>query len=265
MGGKDAGLSVRELSVASHGRWPIRGVTFDVRRGGVHLILGERDTGKTALLETIAGIRAPEAGTVSLEGEEAPAKARRRRIAFLPREAPVLQLQVVERLLLHQTPRIAKLGTDWKRGREEARELAARVGLDSLLDVPCEALRPLERKLIELAAVIRQRPAALLVDEPTTDLGPHEARHFLATLGDLARAEGLPVVLSTVWPRDAYPIAGTVTVVWRAAEPVTVSTSDATEAALVQRWTGGLDIRRAPTGPHNPGDTLMRVEGLILK
>jgi ABC-type uncharacterized transport system ATPase subunit len=265
MGGKDAGLSVRDLSVASRGRWPIRGLGFDVGPGGVHLILGERDTGKTALLETIAGLRAPEAGSVSFDGEEATAKTRRRRVVFLPREAPVLQLKVVERLLLHRTPRVAKLGTDWKRGREEARELAARVGLDSLLDVPCEALRPLERKLIELAAAIRQRPAALLVDEPTTDLGPHEARHFLATLGDLARAEGIPVVLTTVWPRDAYPIAGAITIVWRAAEPVTASTSEVTEGALVEQWTGGLDIQRTPTGPHASGDTLMRVEGLILR
>jgi simple sugar transport system ATP-binding protein len=264
MGGKDAGLSVRDLSVASRGRWSIRGLSFDVRPGGMHLVLGERDTGKTALLETIAGLRKPEDGTVSLEGEEAAAKTRRRRVAFLPRESPVRQLKVLERLLLHDTPRVLKLGVDWKRGREKARALAARVGLEALLDVPYEALRPVERKLIEVAAALRQRPLALLVDEPTTDLGPHEARHFLTTLGDILRAEGIPAVLTTVWPRDAYPLATAVTIVWRAAEPATVAAAETTEGSLVERWTGGLDIRRAPTGPHAAGDTLVRAEGLIL-
>ncbi len=276
MGGKDAKLAVRDLTVASDGDWAIKGLSFGVGPGDVHLFLGERATGKTRLLETIAGLRAPEQGMVALDGElddegrrgsgagGTRAKTRRRRVAIIPREAPVRQLKVIERLLLHATPRVAKLGIAWKRGREEARALAARVGLEALLDVPYEALRPVERRLIELAAVIRQKPAALLLDEPTTELGPHEARHFLATLKSVAEAERIPAIVATTWPRDAYPDGSAVTILWRDAPPATLSTSEYTEGSVVERWTGGLDIRRTPSGPHAAGDTLVRVEGLIL-
>jgi len=262
--GRDSGIAVRDLSVASDGRWAIRGLTFAARAGSLQLILGERDTGKTALLETIAGLRAPSKGAVLVGGEEAPPAARRRALALIPREAPIRQLRVLERLLLHDTPRAAKVGIQWKQGREEARALAARVGLDALLDVPYEALRPVERKLIEVAAAVRQRPAALLLDEPTADLGPHEARHFLAILHRILGEEKIPGVLATTWPRDAFPEGSSVSILWRNADPATLSLDGMTESALVERWTGGLDIRRAPSGPHAPGDVLLRVEGLIL-
>ena len=264
MGGKDAMLAVRDLTVASDERWAVRGLTFSVAPGAMHLVLGERDTGKTALLETIAGFRGPERGSVLFGGDEASAKARRRALAFVPRETPIRQLRVLDRLLLHDTPLVARLGIQWKRGREEARALAARVGLDTLLDVPYEALRPVERKLIEVAAAVRQKPAAILLDEPTADLGPHEARHFLDTLHSILEAEKIPAVVATTWPRDAFPDGAAVTILWRNADPVTLPTAGSSEEAIVERWTGGLDIRRAPSGPHAPGDMLLRVEGLVL-
>jgi ABC-type uncharacterized transport system ATPase subunit len=263
MGGTDAMLTVRDLGVGD-GRWKVRGLNFRVRPGGLHIILGERDTGKTALLETIAGVRAESTGSVSV-GEASSAKERRRALALVPRDAAVRQLTVLERLLLYDTPRVARLWIHWKRAREEARALAARVGLDSVLDEPYETLRPLEQRLVEVAAAIRQKPAAILLDEPTADLGPHEARQLLTTLHAVLAAEKIPCVLTTTWPRDAYPDADAATILWRTADPVTVATSECTEGALVERWTGGLGIRRAPSGPHTPGDTLMRVEGLILE
>lgn len=262
--GRDSGVAVRDLSVVSDGRWAIRGLSFAAPAGSLHLILGERDTGKTALLETIAGFHGSSKGSVLLGGEEASAASRRRTIALIPREAPLRQLRVVERLLLHDTPRAAKVAIQWKRGREEARALAARVGLDTLLDVPYEALRPVEQKLIEVAAAARQKPAAMLLDEPTADLGPHEARHFLATLHRILQEEKIPGIVATTWPRDAFPEGSAVTILWRNADPITVTAAGSSEAALVERWTGGLDIRRAPSGPHAPGDVLLRVEGLIL-
>jgi len=264
MGGKDATIAVRDLSVASDGRWGIRKLSFAARGGTIHVILGERDTGKTALLETLAGFRAPAQGSVSVNGAETGAAELRRSVALVPREAPIRELRVIERLLLHDTPRAARLAIEWKRGRDEARALAGRVGLDALLDVPYEALRPVERKLIDVAAALRQKPAALLLDEPTTDLGPHESRHFLSTVHTLVQQEGIPAVVATTWPRDAYPEAVAVTILWRNAEPATIPTEGHGESALVERWTGGLDIRRAPSGPHAPGDVLLRVEGLIL-
>jgi len=252
---KEVGLEVRGLTIADGSRWVVQDLNLSIPRGAVHMVLGERDTGKTALLEAWAGRRKPERGTVTVSG----------RAVVVPQALVPTQLRLFERLLLHRQPRYLGVGIRWKRAREEARALAARFGLEALLLSAVESLRPLERRLLELAAAVGESPAALLLDEPTSDLGPHEARQFLATIRALAKEENIPVIFSGSWPRDAYPEAQGVTILWRGADPVTVSTEECSEAALVERWTGGIGIRRTPSGPHTPGESLLRVDGLVLQ
>lgn len=271
MGGKEPVLAVSGLTVAEGERWMVQGLSFSVPAGALHMVLGERGSGKTALLTAVAGLHPASQGTIRLVGAgedgDGPraAKARRARAAFIPREIPPSQLRVLDRLILHGPPGKAGVAIAWRRAREEAEAAAKRVGLEALLDVPVEALRPIERRLIELAAALKDAPAVILLDEPTGDLGPHEARQFLGILRATIEADGIAAVFTTTWPRDGYPDAAAVTILWRGAEAATVSTEECTEAALVARWTGGIGIRRAPSGPHTPGDTLMRVEDLVLE
>ncbi|HEU4725471.1 MAG TPA: ATP-binding cassette domain-containing protein, partial [Candidatus Eisenbacteria bacterium] len=269
VGLKDAGLKIGGLTLAEGGRWAVKKFDLSVPAGAVHVILGERDTGKTALLESIAGLRVEEAGSIRFADAESSGKAgaaeRRRASALLPREVPPSALRVSERLSLHAAPRWIGIGLHVKQAEEQARARAAALGLEALLEVPLEALRPLERRLVELAAALAESPAVLLLDEPTGDLGPHEARQYLAVLRGAAERAKIPAVVTTTWPRDAYPDARAVTILWRGAEPATLSTSDVTEAALVERWTGGVGIRRTPSGAHTAGDMLLRAEGLVLQ
>ncbi|MEK7347831.1 MAG: ATP-binding cassette domain-containing protein [Candidatus Eisenbacteria bacterium] len=269
MGDKDVGLKIGGLTLAEGGRWAVKEFDLAVPAGAVHVVLGERDTGKSALLQSIAGFRVEEKGTIRFPGAEGEgregAAARRRGSAFLPREIPPSALRVAERLTLHQAPRWLGIGIDKRRAKEQARERAAALGLEPLLDVPLEALRPLERRLVELAAALAESPGILLLDEPTGDLGPHEARQFLAALRSAAERAQIPAIVTTTWPRDAYPEARGVTILWRGAAPVTVSTTEVTEIALVERWTGGIGIKRTPSGAHTAGDMLLRAEGLVLQ
>jgi ABC-type uncharacterized transport system ATPase subunit len=267
--GRGLGLEIKGLTLAEGGRWVVKDFQLSVAAGSIHIVLGERDTGKTALLEAIAGLRHEEKGTIHFAGADGDGKrgAARRRLsaALLPREIPPSALRVAERLTLHASPRWLGIGIDVKAARETARARAAALGLESLLDVPLEALRPLERRLVELAAALAEEPGILLLDEPTGDLGPHEARQFLATLRGATERAGIPALVATTWPRDAYPESRGVTILWRGADPATLSAEEVTEAALVERWTGGIGIKRIPTGAHTAGDVLLRVEGLVLQ
>jgi len=256
---------VKGLTVPDGSRWLVRDLDFEVKPGTVHMVLGERDTGKTALLETLAGLRREERGTVRLGDDDASLRDRRRGTRFLPRDLDATQLSIRERLLVARPPRRFGIAIHGRKAEEYARALAKRVGLEALLDVPVEALRPLERRLLELAAAFSESPRAVFLDEPTSELGPHEARHLLAMTHAIARDDGVPVVFTSTWARDGYPDADAVTILWQGQAPVTVSTAEVTESALVDRWTGG-GLRRAPTGPHSAaGDALLRIENIVLE
>jgi ABC-type uncharacterized transport system ATPase subunit len=252
---RNARLDVKGMALAEGPRWLVQDLSFSVGPGSVHMLLGERDTGKTAILEALAGRRKLERGTLL-----APAPA-----ALVAQPAGSAQIRVIDRLILHRQPKHLGMFIHWKQAREEAKALAARFGLDGLLDVPVETLRPLERRLLELAASLAEEPALLLLDEPTSELGPHEARHFLGTIRRVATEEKIPAVITSAYPRDAYPDAEAVTILWRGTEPVTVTTHECTEGTLVERWTGGLGIKRTPSGHHTPGEPLFRVEDLVLR
>jgi ABC-type uncharacterized transport system ATPase subunit len=250
-----SGLEVHGMALAEGSRWIVQQLDLSVAPGTLHMILGERDTGKSAILESFAGLRKLERGTLQV-----PSPA-----ALVPQALASAELRVLERLLLHRQPRTLGIGIHWRRAREEARLLAARFGLEGVLDLPVEALRPLERRLVELAAAVSEDPQLLLLDEPTSDLGPHESRQFLATVRAVVAEQKIPAVFTTASPRDGYPDAEGVTILWRGADPVTVTTRECSEGALVERWTGGIGIRRAPMGHHTAGEPLLRAEGVVLR
>jgi general nucleoside transport system ATP-binding protein len=258
-----SGLRVKGLTVARGSRWLVRDLDLDVAPGTVHMVLGERGTGKTALLETLAGLRRQEQGQISFgESSETSVRARRRAARFIPRECAGTHLTILERLLLARPPRILGIAIHRGKGATRARALAKRVGLEGMLDQPVEALRPLERRLLEFVAALIDSPRAIFLDEPTSELGPHEARHLLAAVHAIAGEDGIPIVFTSTWARDGYPDAAAVTILSRGQESVTLATAQATEAALIERWTGG-GPRRAPIGQHSAGDALLRVEGIV--
>jgi ABC-type uncharacterized transport system ATPase subunit len=263
--GREAAIEVRGLHVSEPSRWVVRDATFSAAAGSLHMILGERDTGKTALLETLAGMRSEERGTVLLDGSETTRNERRLRARFIPREVPPVSLSVRERLLLGSAPRRAGILLDRRAGEARARTVADRVGLSVPLDVPVETLRPLERRLLELGAALDAEPGLLLLDEPTMERGPNEGRQFLAVLRECLAVAEIPAILASARPRDAYPEASGVTILHRGAPSETVRTEDVTETALVERWTGGAGVRRAPSGPHQAGDSLLRVDDVVIE
>lgn len=176
------------------GRWVVRGLGFGVARGEVLGLLGVNGAGKSTTLRMIAGVLAPSAGAVHVDGEdlyERPERARRR-IGYLPETPPLHEeLTPLEFLRfcasLRGVPRAAQASA-------VARALE-RCGLGYVRRRPIAALSKGFRQRIGIAQAIVHEPALIVLDEPASGLDPVQAMN----LRELVRGLGAEhaVVLST--------------------------------------------------------------------
>ncbi len=198
------------LRVSVPGRVLIDSLDCALRPGEMLALLGGNGSGKSLLLRTFAGLRAPNAGTVRLGGADIHAQARRdvaRQLGFLPQdpEAPP-QGSVRETVLLG---RFAHLGF-WEQpgDPDEARVSLAldHVGLSSLAARELASLSGGEQRRAAIARLRVQAPSVYLLDEPTNHLDPAQQIGILQGMRDLTRA-GAAVVVSLHDPNLALRFA----------------------------------------------------------
>lgn len=164
---------------AGHG---VSQLSFSLNAGERVALLGPNGSGKSTLLLLLTGCLHPQHGHVLLEGEDCtgqPRKAARHLgLLFQNQDCQLLMPSVREELLL-------SLGAESGPPREEAlarvEDFAARFGLTHLLDSAPHRLSTGERQRVALGTLCINRPALLLLDEPTAALDP-QARRLLGQL-----------------------------------------------------------------------------------
>lgn len=203
-------LEARGLRVAVPGRVLIDNLDCAIRAGEFLALLGGNGTGKSLLLRTLAGLRAPTSGRVSLAGADMESLARgdvARQLGFLPQdpEAPP-QGSVRETVLLG---RFAHLGF-WETpgGEDDARVARAldEVGLAALATRELGSLSGGEQRRAAIARLRVQAPSVYLLDEPTNHLDPAQQISVLQGMRELTRG-GAAVVVSLHEPNLALRFA----------------------------------------------------------
>lgn len=167
------------------------GVDLSLDRGAVVALVGRSGSGKTTLLTLVAGLDAPDAGTVLVEGEPV---GRRdlpwRRVAILPQALGLLdELTVAENVALPL--RLLGRPTD-----DEVPALLERLGIDHVAHHLPDEVSLGEQQRTALARAVIARPSLLLADEPISHQNDAWARAMVALIGELAEA-GTACLLAT--------------------------------------------------------------------
>ncbi|OLC55349.1 MAG: hypothetical protein AUH85_09580 [Chloroflexi bacterium 13_1_40CM_4_68_4] len=179
-------------------RAALRGVDLVVERRECVALVGPNGSGKTTLLRTLAGVLAPSAGTVMLDGRDIARVDRReraRRIAVVP-QSFVLPFAFTAREVasLGRTPHVGFFGGLSRNDRETVDRALEEVDALTLADRAFAELSGGERQRVLLAMALAQDGAVLLLDEPTTHLDiAHELRTLELVRG-LAASRGITVI-----------------------------------------------------------------------
>lgn len=191
-------LEVRELRKSFGALHVARGVSMRLEKGERRVVLGPNGAGKTTLFNLLAGALAPDSGEILLDG--APVTrfsiARRARLGMarsFQRNNLLEPLTVRENLALAamvargRTGSLLRPRTGDPEIVETVAEVAALVGLRDLLDLPVRTASYGDRRRLEVGLALATRPKILLLDEPTSGVGPDMTERFPRLLKSLPR------------------------------------------------------------------------------
>ena len=232
-------LSLREVSKAFGAVQALRDVSFDCRAGEVHALVGENGSGKSTLLGIASGFRAPDKGFVEIGGHPrrrgSPSEARRFGLGIAYQTySHVLELSVAENLYLavpgDERPAYGRMGK-W------AESTLDQFGLDVSVKAGVETLSLVQRQLLEVVKSLLARPKVLLLDEPTTALGPQEVEQLHALVRERSRA-GVGIVYVSHRLPEVLGIADRISVLRDGVSQGTFDAAGMTEEALVALMIG---------------------------
>ena len=194
-----SGLACRQLTVEVAGRSLVRDLELAVAGGTVTAILGCNGAGKTLTMHTLAGLRAPARGGVTLDGELLTTWPRRelaRRLGLLTQttEDP-FPSTVLDSVLVGRHPHIDFWHWESDADRAIARTALAAVALADLAEREVDTLSGGERRRVAFATLLAQDPEEFLLDDPINHLDPHHQLDVLKLLREKAHA-GRTVVMS---------------------------------------------------------------------
>jgi ABC-type sugar transport system ATPase subunit len=259
---------VLELSEVSRQFGAVRALTavsFDCRAGEVHALVGENGSGKSTLLGIASGFVDPDRGTVRIGGRRlaraSPALSRKLGLAMAYQDGSSIRAEPVKNNLYLAA---GKGRARYRHRKRWARQVLAEFDLDLELfpDAPMTSLTMAERQLFEVAKALVTEPKVLLLDEPTTALGPDEVEALHRTIS-ACRRRGVGVVYVSHRLPEVLEIADRITVLRDGQGQGTFDAATTTEPELVERIVGRpFDSAFPPPAPSPAeADDVLVVDG----
>jgi ribose transport system ATP-binding protein len=241
-------------------------VSFDVRHGEIHGLVGENGAGKSTLMGLASGALRPDSGVVTINGTQltgGPRQAINLGLAIVRQEPSLMpDLSVAENLYLAQPgqtrPPIADM-TRWAAALLEDWGKASTIRPSD----PVSILNPEQRFVVEIAKALAARPKVLVLDEPTEHLPQEDVEHLFRQVREVAAA-GTAVVYISHRIREVRRIADRVSVLRDGRWQGTFDIATVNERQIVELIVGGsLDHEFPPKKTDlDAQPVLLAVEGL---
>ena len=199
MADNTAVLTTRQLEIRIDNNIFVRSLDLDIEPGQCWCILGRNGTGKTTLLQTLAGLRTPDSGQVQLEGKSIGTLnrktiAQRLGVLFQNQEDP-FPATVMETVLQGRHPHLQRWQWESETDHAIASDALALVDLDGFAERDVQTLSGGERQRVAIASLLAQQTRLLLLDEPTNHLDLQHRIQVLQRLRDHGRENGAAVIM----------------------------------------------------------------------
>jgi ABC-type uncharacterized transport system ATPase subunit len=190
-------------------------VDFDIRPGEIHALIGQNGAGKSTLMNILFGMLAPDSGQILVDGAQvrldSPRDALSLGIGMVHQHFTLIdQFSVAQNIVLGSR---SSLSGRFNRtaANDEVKRLSSQLGLDVQPDRPCWSLPIDIKQRVEILKLLYRGATTLILDEPTSVLGPTEIAHLFANLRRI-RDSGRSIVIITHKLSEVVGVADRVTV-----------------------------------------------------
>lgn len=191
-------LATQDLTIRIGDCLVCRHARLEFRPGECWGILGINGTGKTTLLHTLAGLRAPVSGDISLAGKPLAQLSRRqiaRELGLMLQDTPdPFPANVLDTALIGRHPHLSRWQWESTEDLAKARAALAQVELTGFEQRSVTTLSGGERRRLALASLLVQAPNIMLLDEPTNHLDLRHQHQLLQLLQQRAR-NGIGIIM----------------------------------------------------------------------
>jgi ribose transport system ATP-binding protein len=191
-------LEIKNITKEFPGVKALNNISFDIRRGEVHALVGENGAGKSTLMKILSGVYTPTSGEIRLEGKVVtfhdPKQAQQLGISIIHQEYSLIPyLSCVDNIFLGREKRKSNRLLNKRKMRKEAEELLQRLNASFDLSKPVAHLSVANQQFIEIAKAIAIDAKILIFDEPTASLTGKEIDKLFELIEKL-KADGVTII-----------------------------------------------------------------------
>jgi inositol transport system ATP-binding protein len=243
-------------------------VSFKLKRGTVHALMGENGAGKSTLMKIVAGIYHPDRGEIRLNGKkvrlQSPLDALENGIAMIHQELNLMNfMTVAENIWIRREPRnrFGIINHAEMHRKTEALFQRLKIAIDPEVEV--RHLSVANRQMVEIAKAVSYDSDVLIMDEPTSALTEREVEHLFEIINDL-RSHGIGIIYITHKMNELFRIADEVSVFRDGRYIGTHASSEVTRDDIIRMMVGREITQLFPKEEVPIGDVVLSVKNLSL-
>ncbi len=240
-------------------------VTFRLRPGTVHALMGENGAGKSTLMKCLFGIYTPTNGDVVFEGQKVSFKSSRDAldygVSMVHQELnQVRTTRVMDNIWLGRFPKKG-LFIDEQKMYEQTKEIFEKLDIDIDPRQKIDLLPVSQSQMVEIAKAVSYDAKVIVMDEPTSSLTEREVNHLFKIIRSL-RTQGVAIIYISHKMEEIAQISDEVTIMRDGKWIATESMNNITTDQIINLMVGRDLTDRFPPKINKPANVLMKVENL---